>query len=76
MLVLIVGATGVLGQETVRCLCAAGHQVRGMTRHAQRARDLEALGAVPVIGDLTDACVARARLRRRRACVRGVPMVC
>ena len=36
MLVLVVGATGVLGRETVRCLRAAGHRVRGMTRHARR----------------------------------------
>ena len=54
MLVLVVGATGVLGHETVRQLCAAGQRVRGMTRDAQRMRDLEALGAEPVIGDLTD----------------------
>ena len=61
MLVLVVGATGVLGRETVRCLRAAGHRVRGMTRHERRVRDLEALGAEPVIGDLTDrASVVRA----------------
>jgi NADH dehydrogenase len=54
MLVLIVGATGVLGRETVRCLRAAGQRVRGMTRDSRRMRDLESLGAEPVIGDLTD----------------------
>ncbi len=54
MLVLVVGATGVLGRETLRCLRAAGHRVRGMTRHERRVRDLEALGAEPVVGDLTD----------------------
>jgi uncharacterized protein YbjT (DUF2867 family) len=54
MLVLVVGATGVLGHETVRCLRACGHRVRGMTRHVQRMRDLELLGVEPVIGDLTD----------------------
>jgi uncharacterized protein YbjT (DUF2867 family) len=61
MLVLVVGATGVLGRETVLCLRAAGHRVRGMTRHERRVRDLEALGAEPVVGDLTDrASLARA----------------
>jgi uncharacterized protein YbjT (DUF2867 family) len=55
MLVLVVGATGVLGRETVRCLREAGHRVRGMTRHAERIRDLESMGAEPVVGDLTDA---------------------
>jgi uncharacterized protein YbjT (DUF2867 family) len=54
MLVLVVGATGVLGRETVRCLRAAGHRVRGMTRQRERMRDLESLGAEPVIGDLID----------------------
>lgn len=68
MLVLVVGATGVLGHETVRCLRAAGHLVRGMTRHEGRVRDLEALGAEPVVGDLTD------RASLVRACV-GVERV-
>ena len=54
MLVLIVGATGVLGRETARCLRAEGHRVRGMTRDEKRARDLEARGVEPVMGDLTD----------------------
>jgi NADH dehydrogenase len=61
MLVLVVGATGVLGRETVRCLRAAGHRVRGMTRDVRRMRDLESLGAEPVHGDLIDrASLARA----------------
>jgi uncharacterized protein YbjT (DUF2867 family) len=55
MLVLIVGATGVIGRETARCLRAAGQSVRGMTRSAERARDLAARGIEPVIGDLVDA---------------------
>jgi uncharacterized protein YbjT (DUF2867 family) len=54
MRVLVVGATGVLGRGTVRCLRAGGHDVRGMTRSEARARDLAARGAEPVIGDLTD----------------------
>ena len=60
MLVLVVGATGVLGSATVRRLRAAGQRVRGMTRHARRMPDVEALGAER-IGDLTDAAsLARA----------------
>jgi uncharacterized protein YbjT (DUF2867 family) len=55
MLVLIVGATGVIGRETARCLRAGGQSVRGMTRSAERARDLAARGVEPVIGDLVDA---------------------
>lgn len=61
MLVLVVGATGVLGRETVRRLRVAGHRVRGMTRSAERASGLQALGAEAIIGDLTDAAsLARA----------------
>lgn len=61
MLVLVVGATGVLGSATVRCLVASGHRVRGMTRHAARKREVEWLGAEPAIGDLADpASLARA----------------
>jgi uncharacterized protein YbjT (DUF2867 family) len=54
MRVLVVGATGVLGRETVRCLRAQGHEVRGMTRDAARAGDLAARGVEAVIGDLVD----------------------
>ena len=54
MLVLVVGATGVLGSATVRSLLALGHRVRGMTRHVARKREIESLGAEPVIGDLAD----------------------
>ena len=52
---LIVGATGVIGRETARCLRAGGQSVRGMTRSGERARDLAARGVEPVIGDLVDA---------------------
>ena len=61
MYVLVVGASGVLGRETVRRLRAQGHRVRGMTRRPEPARELEGLGAEPVQGDLTDpASLARA----------------
>lgn len=54
MLFLIVGASGVLGGETMRRLLERGHRVRGMTRHVRRTRGLEDLGAEPVVADLTD----------------------
>jgi uncharacterized protein YbjT (DUF2867 family) len=55
MLVLIVGATGVLGRETMHRLREAGHRVRGMTRDPARFHAIAASGAEPVCGDLTDA---------------------
>ena len=55
MNILIVGATGVLGQETLRRLLADGYQVRAMTRSPDRGRELARQGASVVIGDLIDA---------------------
>jgi uncharacterized protein YbjT (DUF2867 family) len=53
-MILIVGVTGVLGRETARQLLAAGHQVRGLTRHPDSAADLKKLGAEIIQGDLID----------------------
>ena len=60
-MILVVGATGVLGQKVVRLLLAEGHRVRAMTRASERAKELERQGAEVVVGDLIDAAsVARA----------------
>lgn len=53
-MILIVGATGVLGREAVRQLLAAGYKVRAMTRFPDNATDLKKLGAEVVQGDLID----------------------
>jgi uncharacterized protein YbjT (DUF2867 family) len=55
MNILVVGASGVLGQETLRCLAADGYRVRAMTRSPERGRDLARQGAEVVIGDLVDS---------------------
>jgi len=55
MLILVVGATGVLGRETTRRLLAAGERVRAATRTPAVAQDLAALGADVVQADLIDA---------------------
>ncbi len=54
MNVLVVGATGYLGRETVQQLLAAGMKVRAMTRTPEKAADLQKLGAEVVQGDLID----------------------
>ena len=54
-MILVVGATGVLGQRAVRLLLAEGHRVRALTRMPERAKDLERQGAEIVVGDLIDA---------------------
>ena len=52
--ILVVGATGVLGQKAVRLLLADGHQVRALTRSAERASGLAQQGAEVAVGDLID----------------------
>src|SRR5690606_1311844 len=62
---LVIGATGVLGQEVVRLLCEARKPVRALVRpgaSAEKSSRLESLGATLVRGDLKhpsslrDAC--------------------
>jgi uncharacterized protein YbjT (DUF2867 family) len=54
-MILIVGATGVLGSATARRLLVDGHAVRAMTRTPAKAAELGRLGAEIVQGDLRDA---------------------
>jgi 2-alkyl-3-oxoalkanoate reductase len=54
MKVLLAGATGALGTPLTRQLVAAGHEVIGLTRRADRARDLDAAGARGVVCDVLD----------------------
>lgn len=56
-LILVTGATGQQGGAVARELLAKGHKVRAMTRKPDgpAARELKALGAEVVAGDLDDA---------------------
>ena len=54
-MILIVGATGLLGRATALALLAQGHAVRALVRERTRAADLQRAGAEIFIGDLTDA---------------------
>jgi nucleoside-diphosphate-sugar epimerase len=51
MRVFLAGATGAIGRQLVPLLLAAGHQVTGMTRSPERARELQAAGAEAVLAD-------------------------
>jgi nucleoside-diphosphate-sugar epimerase len=53
--VFLAGATGVIGRRLIPQLLAAGHQVTGMTRSAERSEQLRAAGAEPVVADAFDA---------------------
>ncbi|MGE3269046.1 MAG: NAD-dependent epimerase/dehydratase family protein [Chloroflexota bacterium] len=55
MRVLVAGASGVLGQPTVRELLAAGHTVAGLARSDAAASTIRDLRAEVVRGDLLDA---------------------
>jgi 2-alkyl-3-oxoalkanoate reductase len=59
MRVFVAGATGVLGQPTVKGLVAAGHEARGSARGEEKTALLRSLGATPVNTDLFDAASVR-----------------
>ncbi len=54
MKIFVAGGSGAIGRLLVPMLVRAGHQVVAMTRSPARAASLEAMGAVPVIGDVFD----------------------
>ncbi|NNH74608.1 NAD-dependent epimerase/dehydratase family protein [Nocardia uniformis] len=55
MRIFLAGATGVLGSRLVPLLIAAGYEVAGMTRSADRAAAVSEVGATPVVCDVYDA---------------------
>src|SRR5262245_1626744 len=58
--VLVAGGHGKIALRLLRLLAAKGHRARGLIRKPEQAGDLEAVGAVPVLGDLeADADLAR-----------------
>jgi len=54
MRVLVAGATGAIGTRLVPQLVERGHEVVGTTRSQEKAKQLEALGAEPVVLDALD----------------------
>ncbi|KAA3660112.1 MAG: SDR family NAD(P)-dependent oxidoreductase [Chloroflexi bacterium] len=67
-MILVVGATGVLGTAICKRLLESGEQVRAMTRTPDNAANLKTAGAEIVLGDLCDPASLR------RACA-GVEKV-
>lgn len=55
MRIFLAGATGVIGSRIIPLLVAQGHLVAGLTRRADAAEGLRALGAEPVVCDAYDA---------------------
>ena len=54
MRVFVTGANGWIGSALVQELLRTGHQVAGLVRSEQKAHDLSAAGAEPVLGSLSD----------------------
>jgi len=60
MKIFLAGATGAIGRPLVARLVAAGHDVTGTTRSAERAVRIKELGAAPAVLDVLDAAAVRA----------------
>jgi nucleoside-diphosphate-sugar epimerase len=52
MKIFLTGASGYIGGSLALALLSKGHEVRGLTRSEKSAHEMEALGMVPVLGDL------------------------
>jgi nucleoside-diphosphate-sugar epimerase len=55
MRIFLAGASGAIGRRLMPLLIGAGHDVTGMTRSADAARDLKAAGVTPAVADVYDA---------------------
>jgi dihydroflavonol-4-reductase len=55
MRIFVTGGTGFIGGSVVRCLRAAGHEVRALVRAGADTRQLDGLSVQRVAGDLRDA---------------------
>ncbi|KAL4252841.1 NAD(P)-dependent Metabolic Enzyme [Abortiporus biennis] len=51
MRVLVIGATGFIGLPATQALVRAGHIVYGLTRTAEKAKQLQAEEVIPIIGE-------------------------
>ncbi|MCO5787930.1 NAD-dependent dehydratase [Pseudomonas sp. G11-1] len=52
--IFIIGGAGKVGRYLARQLAQRGHEARTLHRNAQQADELQALGAVPVLGNLLE----------------------
>lgn len=69
MRVFLTGATGYIGGSVADLLLRSGHQVEGLVRTQDKARELERRGITPVLGTLDDGALLTARARAADAVV-------
>lgn len=69
MKVFVTGASGHVGSQVVIQLIARGHTVSGLARSQSSADKIAALGATPVLGDLTDRDLLTANAKSHDAVV-------
>lgn len=55
MRIFLAGASGAIGRRLMPLLIGAGHDVTGLTRSADAARDLKAAGVTPAVADVYEA---------------------
>ena len=53
--IFLAGGSGAIGRRLIPLLVGAGHQVAATTRRAEKAEELRAIGASPVVIDVFDA---------------------
>src|SRR5215471_14816742 len=64
--IFLAGASGLIGQQLVKLLVRAGHEVTGTTRTESRTGLLRALGATPAVVDAFDAEALRRSVLQQR----------
>lgn len=62
--VFVAGASGVIGKALLPLLIKADYQVYGSTRSLEKAKEIEAAGAIPIVVDVYDAEHLREELIR------------
>lgn len=69
MKVFVTGAAGFIGGSIATGLVKAGHQVTGLVRSAEQAKEMTALGIAPVIGTLDDSALLAEQARAADAVI-------
>jgi uncharacterized protein YbjT (DUF2867 family) len=67
--ILVAGGHGQIALRLLKLLADQGHQARGLIRNRDQAADLEAVGAIPVVGDLENEASLEAHVKGADAVV-------